>query len=102
MVALREAATRAINEKYNAIAASNIHRDASHSWKRVTAASVNAGGIAPAEFSAEADMLSMSVEDFAALIASKPNAAAQRELERQRELRAIAAATTPDELPILG
>ncbi len=99
MPSLRAEAIRKVNERYNALAATNIHRDAAHAWKRTIAPAVIAGDEAPDEFAAEAAMLGMSVVDFAALIASKPNDAAQRELNRQREMRAIAAATTPADLP---
>lgn len=99
MPALRAAAVAKVNERYNYLATQEIHRDAAHAWKRSTAASVLAGDKAPAEFAAEADMLGLSPVAFAELISIKPNAAAQRELDRQTELRAIAAATHPDQLP---
>lgn len=99
MPALRAAAVAKVNERYNYLATRDVHRDAAHAWKRTAAASVLAGNDAPAEFAAEAMMLDLSAKAFAELIASKPNASAQRELDRQTELRAIAAATRPDQLP---
>jgi hypothetical protein len=98
---LRADAVTKVNEQFNLIASAEVHRDAAHAWKRTVAPSVIAGDEAPAEFAAEAAMLGMSTVDFAQLIASKPNLAAVRELERQRILLAIAAAQSPAELPPL-
>lgn len=98
MPALRAAAVAKVNERYNYLAAQELHRDTAHAWKRAVAPLVIAGGDAPAEFAAEAVMLGMSTMAFAEMIATKPNAAAQRELARQTELQAIAVATRPDQL----
>lgn len=99
MPALRAIATGKVNERYNRLAAQNVHRDAAHAWKRSVAPAVLAGADAPAEFAAEASILGMSIDEFASLIARKPNEAAKRELDRQTELRAIALAERPDQLP---
>ncbi len=97
--ALLAEATRIVNERYNAIAAQNIHRDAAHAYKRTVAVAILAGGETPTEFAAEAKLRGMTPVALAADIAGRPNEAAQRELDRQRELIAIAAATKPADLP---
>jgi predicted trehalose synthase len=94
----RAGAVAKVNARYNAMAAANLHRDQAHAWKRSASAAILAGDEAPAEFAAEASAIGMTVAEFAAVIASKPNEAALRELLRQAELRAIAAAQSPDEL----
>lgn len=99
MDALRAAAVTKVNERYNAIAAQNVHRDAAHAAKRTVAAAVLAGATAPAEFVSESTLRGVTAAALAADIASRPNEIAQRELARQTELLAIAAATTPDQLP---
>jgi hypothetical protein len=99
MAALRAAAIVKVNERYNALATQNVHRDAAHAHKRAVAAAVIAGAEAPAEFSAEAALRNVSPLALAELIASKPNDAAQRELARQTELLTIAGALRPDQLP---
>jgi hypothetical protein len=97
---LRAAAVVKVNEQFNCQATQNIHRDAAHSHKRTVAAAVLAGAEPTAEFIAEATLRDVSAAALAADIASRPNLAAARELERQRLLLAIEAATTPDQLPI--
>lgn len=99
MPALRAEATRKVNERYNALAGTNIHRDAAHAHKRAVAASVIAGSAPTAEFAAEAALRNVTPFALAQDIASRPNEAAQRELDRQRALLAIAAANTPADLP---
>lgn len=95
----RAKATSEINEHFNALASKEVHRDMAHAAKRSAAAAVLAGGSALAWFTAEADLRGVTVEALAADIASKPDNAAERELKRQRLMLAIAAATTPDEIP---
>ncbi len=99
MVALRAAAIKKVNERYNLLASQNAHRDAAHAHKRAVAAAVLAGSEPTAEFSAEAALRNVSPLTLARDIAARPNEAAQRELARQTEMLAIAAATRPDQLP---
>lgn len=99
MAALRAEAVRKVNERYNQIAMAETHRDAAHAWKRAMAAAVLSGAVAETEFAEEALARGQSVTEFADLVAGKPNATAQREASRQAELRAIAVATSPEDLP---
>ncbi|SFM00792.1 hypothetical protein SAMN03159423_4883 [Bradyrhizobium sp. NFR13] len=99
MADFRDEAIRQVNERYNQIARANLHRDHAHFIKRTLAAQIIEGGYVPAEFADEAALRNITPLDLANLINSKPNEAAQRELNRQRELLAIAAATTPADLP---
>lgn len=94
MPAIKAAAVKTINEHFSAVSL----RDMAHKWKRDTAASVLAGEVAPDEFAAEAELRGMSVSDFAALVASKPDALAARELARQTALLRIDACRTPTEI----
>lgn len=87
-----------VNARFNDIARENLHRDAPHADKRSIAASVAAGGTATPEFAAEAALRGITPSALSALILSKPNAAAQRELRRQQIMAKIDAATTIDEL----
>jgi hypothetical protein len=95
----RAAAVEKINEHFNALATKEVHRDQAHAAKRTAAATLLAGGAAPAWFTAEAEMRGVSTIAFAIDVAGKPDNAAERELKRQQLMLAIAAATTPDEIP---
>lgn len=99
MTAMRAAAVAKVNERYNRLAGQNVHRDAAHAQKRSIAAAVLDGAEAPAEFAGEAALRGVTALALAQEIATKPNEAAQRELARQTELRAIATAARPDQLP---
>jgi hypothetical protein len=99
MPALRAAAVAKVNERFNYLASQNTHRDAAHAHKRTVAAAVISGAQVPVEFAAEAEMRGITPLALARDVASRPNEAAHRELDRQRELLAIAATQTPDELP---
>ncbi len=99
IAAKKLAAAEKVNEYYNFLAAQELHRDSVHAWKRGVAASIIAGGEPPAEFAAEAELRELTPLDLARLIATKPNAMAAREVERQKRLLAIEAVTTPDQLP---
>lgn len=101
MPALREEATRRINERFAGIATANAHRDHVHARKRADAQIVADGG-APSELlSAEAEMRGVAVHELAALIVSKPDTVAARELERQRIMLAVDRAASKDELAAL-
>lgn len=99
MPALRAAAVAKVNERFNYLASQNLHRDAAHAHKRAVAAAVIAGEVPPAEFAAEAALRGVEPKWLAFDIESRPNESAQRELARQTELLAIAAAARPDQLP---
>jgi hypothetical protein len=101
MPALRDLTTHRVNAHFNDIATGNLHRDQAHALKRDQAAQVAAGGAAPAEFAAEADLRGLTAQALATLVLSKGNSAAQRELDRQKILAKIAAAVTPAELDVL-
>jgi hypothetical protein len=93
MPALREVATLRVNEYFNTLAINNVHRDQAHAQKREWAKSGQLDKLAP-----EATLRGMQPNDFATVIASKSDAAADRELWRQTILLRIAAAQTPEEL----
>lgn len=95
MPPLKAAATKAVNEHFNTLATQNAHRSAAHAEKRRVA---DAGSPYPDWFATEADLRGLSVEDFAAVIADKPDATGERELARQTALLRIEAATTPAEI----
>lgn len=101
MPGLRAAAEVQINCYFNRIAADNVHRDAAHAAKRTEAREIATGAVASAEFQAEADLRGLSAAEMAALILSKPNAAAARELHRQKVMARIATITTPAYLAAL-
>lgn len=91
---LRLRAKAAVNRSINAEANGRTHIEAAHRAKRRIAESVLAGGGAPPEFVDEAALRDMSVDAFARLVVSKPDELAERELDRQRVLIAIEAATS--------
>lgn len=85
-----------INAQY-AVAVSAL--DAIHVRKREIATAVKAGETPPDSFAQEASLRSITPEQLADIVLSKPcpiTAADERELKRQRMLLAVAAATTPD------
>jgi hypothetical protein len=101
--AMRSAASVRIDAHFNRLAGENLHRDAAHAAKRVVAAGVLSGGHATVEFKAEARLRQITLREFAALIASKPDQPAARELERQKLMRRLGEATTPSQVDrILG
>lgn len=98
MPVLRTAATETVNDRFNAEAQTSIHRDQAHAEKRAIATTVSAGGSPSPEFTAEATLRAVTPTALAALVLSKPNLAAQRELARQQIMVRIDAATTPAEI----
>lgn len=96
MPAAKAAAVEQVNGQ--ASASANWHRDLAHVHKRAIAALVLAGGVAPAEFLAEAVLRGISAPQLAELIASKPDSLAVRELARQRLLLQIDRAASPAEI----
>lgn len=98
MPALRAAATKAVNERFNEIAAAELQRDMAHRRKREIASAVQAGDEPPAEFTAEADLRGIAPEELASVVLAKPNAIDQRELARQTILLQIEASNTPADI----
>ena len=90
-VALRAKVAEDVNEAYNRLTSNNIHRDLAHAQKRLEASNIASGGEASKEFQVEADLMGISALELAAMILSKPNEAAARELERRKLLIKIAA-----------
>jgi hypothetical protein len=92
MVALRAARTDAVNRRFNDMAVANLQRDQAHAQKRQWAAGNDA------RLEPEAALRGISVATLSALILSKPDEAAERELERQRLLIKVWAAAKPVDL----
>jgi hypothetical protein len=94
---LRIVAVARVNEHFNRRSHELSHIDHAHGRKRHVAAAVRAGepidGAHP--FFKEAEMRGLSLEDFAALIASKPDNISERELKRQQVIQQIEQADTP-------
>jgi hypothetical protein len=83
---------RRVNENFNTKAMESLHRDQAHAQKRLWA-QTNDPALAP-----EATMRGITVEELSAIILSKPNAGAERELQRQTIMKKIEQAQTPAEL----
>lgn len=100
MPMVRSAAEFRLNEHFNRIASHEIHRDQAHRQKREVAGRVLAGEVLPDDhpFAAEAALRSMSVQDFAAAVAAKPDNVQAREIARQRLMLRIADANTPADI----
>jgi hypothetical protein len=92
MPAMRQAKKDRVNAGFAVTAAASLHVDQAHAQKRAWA-EVNDQRLKP-----EADLRGISVADLAALILSKSDAVAARELRRQQIMMHIEAATTPQEL----
>lgn len=97
MPMLRIAAIARINEHFNRRSHELSHIDHAHGRKRHVAAAVRAGEpIDDAHpFVKEAEMRGLSLEDFAALVASKPDNISEREWKRQQAIHKIEQADTP-------
>lgn len=93
MPALRRDAAAKVNLRFNNLA--QPHRDAAHALKRQVA---KAGAAYPDWFVQEAVLRSISASALAALVLSKTDDLAERELSRQRTLLAIEAAKAPADL----
>lgn len=96
MPAMRATKIDQVNAACNDMALQNAHRDVAHAQKRQWAATNDA------RLQPEADLRGLTVEELAALILSKPDEPAARELRRQTKLAAIAASKTPAELDAIG
>lgn len=96
MIVLRQAKAAAVNRNFNTIAMESLHVDQAHAQKRILAATGDP------RLKAEADLRGISVEELSALILSKPDNAAARELHRQTIMKRIDDAQTPEELNQLG
>lgn len=95
MPALRAAAKTQVDAWFNGVASTNQHRDAIHPLKRAAAQKLLAGDTTVADLDAEAALRRTSPRDLAALIVSKPDELAARELHRQKafaKIETIAAA----------
>jgi hypothetical protein len=103
MGALRQAKVDVVNEAFNKIASLYAHRDQAHAQKRQAARNVM---MDPAhdtpEFTSEATLRGITPAALAALVLSKPDNVAQRELHRQKIMAKIAAAATPADLDALS
>lgn len=93
MPALRMAAKAKVNQHFDRLV--RPHLDAVYAAKRQTA---QAGAPYPDWFVQEADLRGITPSALASLILSKPDTLTSREMERQRALVAVDAATTPAEL----
>lgn len=91
---LRLRAKAMINKSINAEANGRTHIEAAHRAKRRQAETVLSGGPATVEFAGEAELRGISIEEFAQMIVAKPDELAERELDRQRALIAVDAATS--------
>lgn len=98
---LRLAAEDKINQHFNEISKTFLHRDKAHASKRAIAESVVNGGASTDEFVEEATLRGLSPLDLAKLILSKPDTLAARELQRQKLMIAIQSAGTPEALDAL-
>ncbi|MGY3605658.1 MULTISPECIES: hypothetical protein [unclassified Bradyrhizobium] len=94
MAPARAAKVKAINDYFDRLVSEQSHRDRAHALKREWAKS-DLDKLQP-----EADLRGISKEELADIILAKPNtsAVAERELQRQKMMLAIDAATTPAEL----
>jgi hypothetical protein len=90
MPALRAARKERVNAAFNSTAQSHVEQ--AHAIKRQWAV-CNDARLEP-----EAQLRGITVAELAALIRSKPDAFAERELRRQQIMLAIDAAQTPQEL----
>jgi len=100
MPGLRVIATTQLNEHYARQQPANP-RALAHRRKAEHAAAVLAGAEPRATFVAEATLRGLSVQDFARLVTSKATADDDldaSELERQRRLLAVEAASSPAEI----
>lgn len=93
MPALIAARKQKVNENFNTIAMQNAHREQAHAQKWIWAEKLDHDRLRP-----EAELRGITTTELASLILSKPDAAAERELQRQQIMQRIEAATTPDEL----
>lgn len=94
MPAKRQARKDKVNAAFNALAASHVAQ--AHAAKRRWAETLDE------RLKPEADLRGITLEELAALILSKPDVFAERELERQKIMMAIEATQTPDELDNLS
>lgn len=92
-----------VNSNFAILFAQNSHRHAAHARKREIAKGVLDGSVlAPEAFSEEAKMRGLTELDFAKEIMSKGSSLDQLELQRQKILARIEAATTLGELDQIG
>jgi hypothetical protein len=92
MPALRQARADAVNRSFNTVAADNLQRDQAHAQKRLWA-TTNDPRLAP-----EAGLRGITIAELSALILSKPDTAAEREMHRQTIMKRIDQAQTPADL----
>lgn len=87
-----------VNAMFNRIAAESLHTDGAHASKRAIAKAVAVGGAPTAEFEAEATARGITPAALAALILSKTDGLAVRELARQEMMLKIDAAASLQDL----
>lgn len=87
-----------VNAMFNRIASNSLHTDGAHASKRAIAKAVAGGGDPTAEFEAEATARGITPAALAALILSKTDSLAARELARQQMMLKIDAAASLDDL----
>lgn len=90
MPALRAARKDKVNAAFNSTAQSHVAQ--AHAQKRLWA-TTNDPALQP-----EADLRGITVAELAAIILAKPDTFADRELQRQKIMMRVDAATTPQEL----
>lgn len=103
MPALREVAETRVNAHFNSVAAGSSQQDQEYKRKREIAHGVieNGGQSAPEAFVAEAQLMGMTVEELASVIAGKPDAVLERGLQRRALVLSIRSATSPAQITAL-
>lgn len=103
MPLLREVAEERANAHFNSLAAGYAQQDQEHKRKREIAQDVieNGGQSAPEAFQAEAQLMGLSVEELASVIAGKPDAVLERGLQRRALVLSIRSATSPAQITAL-
>lgn len=92
MPALRIAKAFEVDNRFNTIATNNLHRDHAYAQKRQWAMTNDN------KLSNEAALRGITIPELSALILSKPDIVADRELRRQQIKKRIDDAKTPEEL----
>ncbi len=94
---IKEAAEDQINNAVNQTALLNAQKDQEHKAKRDIAnkiIDIDTGDV-PQEFSDEANLMGLSLLDFAKLIAEKPDDVLERGLRRRADVLAVRNASSP-------
>jgi hypothetical protein len=96
MPVLRQAKKDRVNAAFNDVAARSAHVEQAHAQKREWASARDP------RLRAEADLRGMTLDEFAALILTKPDELAEREARRVAIMVKIDKATTPAELEVIS